>query len=279
MSISNLFSDSGKVKPVVYSLYWLGYVLLFSVIQGWGAENHSTVFYNELLSLLPRILFVYLVLEWLIDEFLLKDKPALFFVVYITLILFFAFFLRVIDNYIILKYFLKEWGKEPLFSIPPFLYNAIKLQFVVTAPFAFKLFYFWQKEKGRLQYIQSEQLEAKKDQGNLVESMTKAEERVFISIKSQRKVVKVYLDEIHYLEAQRNCLVIYTRDEVYRTYQSISDMEEKLPADQFMRIHRSFIISLNKVKAHTSSLVFVLNHEIPIGRAYSSSIDHILRKI
>ncbi|MDB5012570.1 MAG: putative regulator of cell autolysis [Daejeonella sp.] len=279
MSIRNLFSANGKVKPAVYIVYWLGYLLLFSVIQGLDAENHITVFYNELLSLLPRILFVYLVLEWLIDEFLLNDKPTLFFVIYIGLILLFAFFLRIIDNYIILKYLLTNWNKEPLFSIPPFLYNTIKLQFVVTAPFALKLFYFWQMEKGKLQHIQSEQLQIKDQQENLTEKISKVEERSFISIKSQRKVVRVFLDEIHYLEAQRNCLVIYTGHEIYRTYQSISDMEEKLPANQFMRIHRSFIISLNKVKAHTGSSVSVLNQEIPIGRVYSNSTDQLLRKI
>ena len=260
-------------------MYWLGYLLLFSIIQGLGTENHAVVFYNELISLLPRILFVYLILEWLIDDLLLNDKSALFFAIYVALILLFAFLMRIIDNYIILKYLLTTWHKEPLFSIPPFLYNIIKLQFVVTAPFALKLFYFWQMEKGKLQQIQSEQLLVKNHKENLVDGTSKVEERGFISIKSQRKVVRVFLDEIHYVEAQRNCLVIYTGHEMYRTYQSISDMEEKLPENQFMRIHRSFIVSLNKVNAHTGSSVSILNQEIPIGRVYSNSAAQVLRKI
>ncbi|WP_051189761.1 LytR/AlgR family response regulator transcription factor [Daejeonella oryzae] len=277
MTPNNLFTDSGKIKPVVYLAYWLIYVLLFVFIQGWQAEQYSTVFFNELLSLLPRIFFVYLVTDWLVDKFLLKLRPILFLTLYLILIIFFAFVLRLIDNFIILKYFLPHWGEEPLFSIPPYLNNVIKLQFVVTCPFVFKLFYYWQKEKKQISFIQNAQ-QTPQPAGNPPEDTARVEGG-FISIRCERKVVKVFLDEIHYLEAQRNYVIVYTKNEIYRTYLSISEMQEKLPGDQFLRVHRSFIVSLNKVKAHTSSVVFVLNQHIPIGRVYSGNLDGVLWKI
>lgn len=144
----------------MYVLYWAGYVLLFSLIQGFAARDFLTAFYNELFSLLPKIFFVLIIIEWLMDALFFKNKIAAFIIIYISLLLVFAFILRLIDNYIILTYFLTNWTKEPLLSTPPFLYNIIKLQFVVTIPFSIKLFYYWAKEKNRVQAIQAEKMQA-----------------------------------------------------------------------------------------------------------------------
>lgn len=101
----------------------------------------------------------------------------------------------------------------------------------------------------------------------------------FVYVKCNRKMVKIFLDEILYLEAQRNCLLIYTSGEVYRSYQAISEMEDKLPDTLFVRIHRSFIIALNKVKAYNSSYVVIQNQRIPIGRMYSDTFYSIYRQM
>ncbi|MFD2245315.1 LytR/AlgR family response regulator transcription factor [Pontibacter ruber] len=107
-------------------------------------------------------------------------------------------------------------------------------------------------------------------------TVDKIDARPFIFVKCDRKTVKIFLDDILYLEAQRNCLLIYTESEVYRSYQAISEMEEKLPDTLFVRVHRSFIIALNKVKAYNSSYVVIRDKQIPIGRMYSSAILGIL---
>jgi DNA-binding LytR/AlgR family response regulator len=104
-------------------------------------------------------------------------------------------------------------------------------------------------------------------------------EKPFVFVKSERRMVKIFLDEILYLEAQRNYLLIYMENEVHRAYQSISQMEEKLPEGSFVRIHRSFLISISRVKAYTSSHVVIQQQEIPIGRLYSSAVEGILKSI
>lgn len=158
--MTDILSDSKVSKKSIYVFYWAGYVLLFSLIQGYSARDFLTAFYNELFGIVPKIFFVLIIVEWLMDKLLFRKRIALFIGIYIILLFLFAFIQRMIDNYIILAYFLTNWIKEPLFNTPPFLYNVIKLQFIVTIPFSIKLFYYWSKEQNRVQVIQSEKMQA-----------------------------------------------------------------------------------------------------------------------
>jgi len=101
-------------------------------------------------------------------------------------------------------------------------------------------------------------------------------ERGFIFVKANKKMVKVYLEEILYIEAQKNYLLIVTTKESLLSYQSISSMAERLPANLFLRIHRSFIIALGHVDAFTHSTVAINKKEIPIGKNYVKEVVHIL---
>lgn len=112
-----------------------------------------------------------------------------------------------------------------------------------------------------------------------IEIADKIIEKPFVFVKSDRRMIKIFLDEILYLEAQRNYLLIHLENEVHRIYQSIPEIEEKLPEDSFVRIHRSFLISLRKVKAYTNSYVIIQKKEIPIGRLYRSAVENILKSI
>jgi two-component system LytT family sensor kinase len=149
---------SQKIKG--YTLYWLGYILLFSLIQGLPAGDFITALRNEWYSVLPKVCFVTIIVELLMPQLLFRKKTVPFFITYIILILLFAFLQRLIDNYIILRYYLTFWKIEPLFSAPVFLYNVSKLQFVVTIPVAFRLFYHLSEEKNKVQTILSEKLQA-----------------------------------------------------------------------------------------------------------------------
>ncbi|MFB6456501.1 LytR/AlgR family response regulator transcription factor [Chitinophaga sp. Hz27] len=102
-------------------------------------------------------------------------------------------------------------------------------------------------------------------------------ESPFIFIKCDKKMVKIYLDDILYFESQKNYLLINTSKEVFKTYHSISEMEEKLPEAMFVRIHRSFIVSIPKIEKYTSNEIEINKISIPIGRHYGSTTSHALR--
>lgn len=254
----------------LYLFYWAGYLLIFSAIQGLPSNDFGTAFINELISLAPKVIFVALVTEWLMGD-LFNKKGMRFALLYVLLLVVFALFLRLIDNYIILKYFLTYWKKESLVSAPPFLYNAIKLQFLVTIPFAVKLFNYRSLEKANAM-----QTETPYNQPGIGADDVPG---AFLYLKCERRMVRVMLADVAYFEAQGNYIFIYLGDKVLKTYMAISDLEAKLPAEQFTRIHRSFIIALNTVESYTSGHVIIGGKKIPIGRSYQLKAKNSLQYI
>lgn len=105
----------------------------------------------------------------------------------------------------------------------------------------------------------------------VIEQLYQAEtERPFVFVKCQRKMLKLYLDQILYFESQGNYLLIHTETDCFKTHQSITEMIEKLPEGLFCRIHRSFLITLKKVTQFNSRSVTIKNKILPIGRLYST---------
>ncbi|MDB5137471.1 MAG: putative regulator of cell autolysis [Mucilaginibacter sp.] len=229
------------------------------MVQGLTDRDFFTVFRNELFSLAPKMIFVWIIVEKLMTGLLFNKKLARFIAIYISLMLAFAFWLRLIDNYIILRYFLTHWTREPLWSIAPFLYNVIKLQFLLTIPFCVKLYRHLAISSNAAQQVAAT-----------------AGEKEFLYIKCERRMIRLSFDDIYYFEAQGNYLTAFTVTGTFKTYLSISDLEDKLPAAMFTRIHRSFVVALNKVESHTGSLVMIGNRKIPIGRSYIPKIRNSL---
>lgn len=58
--------------------------------------------------------------------------------------------------------------------------------------------------------------------------------------------------------------------------QSVSLLEEKLPANNFIRIHRSFIVAVNKIESFTSDTIEIAKHELPISRMYRHEVEKVL---
>ncbi|MFC4218569.1 LytR/AlgR family response regulator transcription factor [Flagellimonas marina] len=96
-------------------------------------------------------------------------------------------------------------------------------------------------------------------------------------IKSQRKTVKLDLSEILYLESLNDKVTIHTSDGEIQTAQRIGSLEEKLPKTKFLRIHRSFIVALDKITAFNTIMTEVNGKELPIGRNYRSHVMTILQ--
>ena len=107
----------------------------------------------------------------------------------------------------------------------------------------------------------------------LTESIVKND---YIFVRSDRKMVKVIFDEILYVESLSDYIKIYTKDKILVTRETISNLEVKLPSHQFLRIHRSYIINLNKTDSYTNELVEIEKNAIPISRTYK---ENVLKKL
>ena len=98
----------------------------------------------------------------------------------------------------------------------------------------------------------------------------------YIFIRSDRKMIKINFDEILYVESLSDYLKIYTSDKVLITRETISNFEAKLPKEQFLRIHRSYIVNLNMTDSYTNEFVEIKNKAIPISRTYK---ENVLKKL
>lgn len=94
------------------------------------------------------------------------------------------------------------------------------------------------------------------------------DEHHYVFVPSDKKNVKICLEEILYIESKRDYILIKTKNKEVTTYQTITYMEERLPSDRFLRIHRSFIINLKKIESWSNNEIELAETTIPIGRTY-----------
>lgn len=94
----------------------------------------------------------------------------------------------------------------------------------------------------------------------------------FVYVKADRQYVKVLLEDILYIESIKNHVIIATQQEKITTLLSISQMEEKLPPQHFIRVHRSFIVHLEQIQQFSSSHISIQKKYIPIGRLYKNEV-------
>lgn len=90
----------------------------------------------------------------------------------------------------------------------------------------------------------------------------------FIYLRVDRKMMKVLLDDIFYIESDKDYVKVYLEDSYLITRQTIASVEAMLSDSKFIRIHRSYIVSLGKLKSFTAETVEVGGKELPIGKLY-----------
>jgi DNA-binding LytR/AlgR family response regulator len=105
----------------------------------------------------------------------------------------------------------------------------------------------------------------------------KAVDQEYFFIKCDSKYERINFSELLFIESLQNYVVIHTGERKYITYLTLSAVEEQLPQQQFMKIHKSYLIALNKVKAiEGNEVVLQNNHHIPISRALK---DEVMNRI
>lgn len=90
-------------------------------------------------------------------------------------------------------------------------------------------------------------------------------------VRSDRKMVKVRFPEILYVESLSDYIKIYTKDAVIITRETITNIESKLPSNDFIRTHRSFIVAMKAINSYTNEFVEIGKKAIPISRSYKET--------
>ena len=94
----------------------------------------------------------------------------------------------------------------------------------------------------------------------------------FMFVRSERKMVKIDFNSILYIESLSDYVKIFTIDKTIIIRETISSLEKKLPLIKFIRIHRSFIISLKNITSYTNEFIEINNKALPISRSYKESV-------
>lgn len=92
----------------------------------------------------------------------------------------------------------------------------------------------------------------------------------FLYLRIERKLVKVNTRTIQWIESIRDYVKVVTDDKIHTTKQKISVTEELLPSGEFLRVHRSFIVPLNRIEGYHPNYVVINGNNIPIGRNYKN---------
>ncbi|MFY0699036.1 MAG: response regulator transcription factor [Balneola sp.] len=100
--------------------------------------------------------------------------------------------------------------------------------------------------------------------------------RLFVKEKGENRQYQILEDEILFVEASGNYSKIVLADKEIVTLQKLSDIEEKLSKENFIRIHRSFIVSRYKINSIEGNQIHISGHELPIGQTYREEVKGLL---
>lgn len=155
-------------------------------------------------------------------------------------------------------------------------------QAILAKPYAFISKPFQRSELERTLKLTTQRIVVEQESESLSEStdhVSAMEDRLFIRHKD--KMVKVLLAEILYAEADRSYCKIHTEKQTYFLSVPLRNIESQLPSNKFFRVHRSFVVNLQKIDAISEYHEFltILSHEVPISRRAKEEVIKRLKMV
>tara|TARA_R110002012_G_C11641697_1_gene610706 strand:- start:509 stop:1228 length:720 start_codon:yes stop_codon:yes gene_type:complete len=98
----------------------------------------------------------------------------------------------------------------------------------------------------------------------------------FMFVRSDRKMIKVEFNAIYYIESYSDYIKIHLKNETIVTRETISAVEVKLPVEKFLRIHRSYIVAIQKIDGFTNEYISINNNDLTISRSYKKEVLKLL---
>lgn len=107
---------------------------------------------------------------------------------------------------------------------------------------------------------------------NLGTGQSPTDRKKYLMVKADGKIYQVRYSTICFLEAMGDYVRIHTDEGVMTTYDTLKNMEEILPEDLFLRVHRSYLISLDKIRFLEGNRLRVKDNDIPVGKSYREEL-------
>ena len=115
--------------------------------------------------------------------------------------------------------------------------------------------------------------------GNISRQQIAEEDYIFVKTESKGKLVKINLNDIDFIESMKNYMAVHRGGQKTLVFTSMKELEQRLPKKQFIRVHKSFIIPINRITGIEGNLVRLKNvtTEIQIGENYKVELMEIIR--
>jgi DNA-binding LytR/AlgR family response regulator len=107
---------------------------------------------------------------------------------------------------------------------------------------------------------------------NIVSKEIIPEKSDFIFVRSDRKMIKIFISDILFIESLADYIKIQLPDNMVVTRETMSSIEAKLPQKDFLRVHRSFLISITAIESFTNEYIEIKRKQIPISRSYKKEV-------
>lgn len=121
-------------------------------------------------------------------------------------------------------------------------------------------------------FLQAIQKIPQKTTSNSITLIEETIQKDFLFVRSDRKMIKINFDEILYVESLSDYVKIHIENKTILTRETISNLEKKLPESGFLRVHRSYIISISKIDSYTNEFIEIHKKAIPISRSFKESV-------
>lgn len=290
---TNQAKNSHYTENIFFLVLWMG-IFLIPVLIHRNKSHESTGLIFETWIVMAAYLLIFVInIYWLIPAFLARKQ----YIKYSLWVLLAASLLICADMKIVQNYELRSVTEMPPMVIssgrvpmefsekmpPPPGYeisvdstandnNLTFLQLlaigilVAGTGAAYKLIFFWVMEEKKRKILE--------------ESIKDTDKEEFIFLKADYKTIKIKIDDILYIESANEYIKIYLQNgEAITTFMRLKNIETKLPSDRFMRVQRSFIVNLEKIKAVEKNRIFIEHKKhIPIGEQYKEAFQEFLGK-
>lgn len=246
-------------NPYYHIFYWVFVLLILTFVFGvsWG-NNVAAFFFISML--LPIVLGTsYFFNYFLVPRYYLQKKYVLFGL--------YSFYTVVVSMYleiIVLMFSFIYLGNFNFKNLGPnasntFLLAALLYLMVFIGSFLLMSRQIWEKQ----QIIQEFLLEKEKLK------------QIYLEVISNRKTIKIKYTDIIYIESLVEYVNIHTSTDKMKTKEKISNLDDRLPQN-FLRIHRSFIINKDKIKSFSYDQILVEDIQLNIGRTYRKQVKEAL---
>ncbi len=241
---------SSRKKVAIHLLFWVVYAFINYLLSYNLLGNLSFAIGFALVTLLFNLVLVYFHLLYLLPRFFVLRQYRLYLVLLVLAILGIAM-LRLLGLEGVSDY--AQVSNEPSFAVKVSISVASSIiVLLITVPFFFL----------------DDWLNATSTSTESDLPADNSQERAYFFIKSDNKLVKIFFDEISYVESLRDLVRIHTESGKHLSQHSMRKMMEILPEDQFVRVHRTYIIAFHKIQAVSGNVIEIGEQKIPIGKTY-----------